>query len=122
MDLDYTEVEENLQRIFDLKQNLLTENDFKYVNGESVLGSGFINITGGDISLPIAYFEVNDDGELIVDIPDGMANIFSIEDGCLMANVDDGIVPYYIEDRTIYYRLYGKDANILRLISALVGE
>jgi len=85
----------NLQTSLNGKQaTLVSGTNIKTVNGNSLLGSGNITIQEGGSSTTVnavGYFSIDSNGHLIVELPNGMSNPYTINaNGHLIYNTSGG--------------------------------
>ena len=69
-------------RLDDKQDTLTSGTNIKTVNGESILGSGDLSVTGDCIAYP--SFEIDSNGHLIMS--GGQQGLFTLENGHLMYN------------------------------------
>ena len=77
----------------DKQDKLISGENIKTINQQSILGSGNISIQGGGGGgvIMVGSFEINENGHLIATIPDGATNPYTInENGHLIYSTDAG--------------------------------
>lgn len=61
------------------QEKLISGTNIKTINQQSLLGSGNINISGGGSILGVGAFSINEEGHLIVELPDYWDNPYYID-------------------------------------------